>query len=133
MIFFGKSFAGVIGQGPKMNFSKVHSLVWGKLWQLKQFETKLFKMLKNASCFTFKALFVLKIFKFLSWFFGHVEKRFYEVNFKICDNTTCRANNCSTRISQYLKKWKQAMKFIQLIEYNTRNIFLKKSYQKMRL
>ena len=27
----------------------------------------------------------------------------------------------------------QAMKFIQLIEYNTRNIFLKKSYQKMRL
>ena len=33
------------------------------------------KMMKNAFCFTFKALFVLKIFKFLSWLFGHVEKR----------------------------------------------------------
>ena len=32
------------------------------------------KMLKNAFYFTLKALFVLKIFKFLSWLFGHVEK-----------------------------------------------------------
>ena len=32
------------------------------------------KMLKNAFCFTFKALFVLKIFKFLWWLLGHVEK-----------------------------------------------------------
>ena len=32
------------------------------------------KIIKNAFYFTFKALFVLKIFKFLSWLFGHVEK-----------------------------------------------------------
>ena len=32
------------------------------------------KMMKNAFYFTVKALFVLKIFKFLAWLFGHVEK-----------------------------------------------------------
>ena len=32
------------------------------------------KMMKNAFYFILKALFVLKIFKFLSWLFGHVEK-----------------------------------------------------------
>ena len=32
------------------------------------------KMMKNAY-FTLKALFVLKIFKFLSWLFGHVGKQ----------------------------------------------------------
>ena len=31
------------------------------------------KMMKNAFCFISKALFVLKIFKFLSSLFGHVE------------------------------------------------------------
>ena len=33
------------------------------------------KMMKNAFHFILKALFVLKIFKFLSCHFGHVEKR----------------------------------------------------------
>ena len=32
------------------------------------------KMMKNAFYFILKALFVLKIFKFLSWLFGHIEK-----------------------------------------------------------
>ena len=32
------------------------------------------KIMKNAFYFILKALFVLKIFKFLSWLFGHVEK-----------------------------------------------------------
>ena len=32
------------------------------------------KMMKNGFDFTVKALFVLKIFKFLSWLLGHVEK-----------------------------------------------------------
>ena len=31
-------------------------------------------MLKNASYFILKAFFVLRIFKFLPWLFGHVEK-----------------------------------------------------------
>ena len=34
-----------------------------------------FKMMKKAFYFTLKALLVLKIFKFLSSLFGHVEKR----------------------------------------------------------
>ena len=32
------------------------------------------KMMKNVFYFTLKALFVLKVFKFLSWISGHVEK-----------------------------------------------------------
>ena len=32
------------------------------------------KMMNNAFYFILKALFVLKIFKLLSWLFGHVEK-----------------------------------------------------------
>ena len=34
----------------------------------------LLKMMKNAFYSTLKILFVLKIFKFLPWLFGHVEK-----------------------------------------------------------
>ena len=44
------------------------------------------KLMKTPFYFTLKALFVLKIFRFLCWFFGHVEKRFYQkhnINFKI--------------------------------------------------
>ena len=33
------------------------------------------QMMKNAFYFIVKALFVLKIFKFLSWLFGHVENK----------------------------------------------------------
>ena len=32
-------------------------------------------MMKNAFYFILKAFFILKIFKFLSWLFGHVEKK----------------------------------------------------------
>ena len=49
----------------------------GGLSGLKQFlatESPL-KMIKNAFCFTWKALFVLKIFKFLSLLFCHITKR----------------------------------------------------------
>ena len=50
----------------------------GALSGLKQIsltETSL-KMKKNVFYFTLKALLVIKIFKFLSWIFDHVEKRF---------------------------------------------------------
>ena len=50
----------------------------GALSGLKQIsltETSL-KMKKNIFYFTLKALLVIKIFKFLSWIFDHVEKRF---------------------------------------------------------
>ena len=63
--------------------------------------------MKYAFYFTLKALFVLKIFKFLSWVFVHVEKTVWwesKVNLKVYDVTTCETNNCNAHIAQYLKK-----------------------------
>ena len=57
------------------------------------------KVTKNAFYFTLKALFVLKIFMFLSWIFGQVYKRLDQkdkVNFKVFNVTTCLTNNCNT-------------------------------------
>ena len=52
-------------------------MVKGALSGLRQFLAtgSPLKMMKNAFCFTSKALFVLKICKFLSLLFGHVSKR----------------------------------------------------------
>ena len=61
-------------------------------------------MMKNVFYFILKALFVLKIFKFLSSLFGHVEKRLDQNdkgNFKIYGATSCETNNCN---KQYFKK-----------------------------
>ena len=61
--------------------------------------------MKNAFYFILKAIFVLKILKFISNIFGHVKKRFdkkAKVNFKIYDVTT-RANDDNIHIAQYLK------------------------------
>ena len=46
----------------------------GALSGLRQFleNETLLKMMKNAFHFTLKAIFVLEIFRFLSWLFGHV-------------------------------------------------------------
>ena len=94
------------------------------------------KIMRNAFYFTSKALFGLKIFEFLSWFFGQVAKRLDKkdrVNFKFYDVTAGLTKNCNTHIVHYLKKWtkgNQTMTFGQLIEYNLRNIFLEKSYPK---
>ena len=49
------------------NYLKAHCKVWDNFWHLKK--------MKNALYFTSKALFIIKIFKFLSWLFGHVGKR----------------------------------------------------------
>ena len=65
------------------------------------------KMIKNAFYFTSEALFILKIFKLLSWRFGHVAKRLdikVKVNFKFYDFTAWLTNNCNTHIAQHL--WK---------------------------
>ena len=55
------------------------------------------KMMKNTFYFTTKALFVLKIFKFLYWLFGHVAKRRLDqkdqVNVKFYDVTGWLTNN----------------------------------------
>ena len=49
----------------------------GTLWCLRQFLTaeSPLKKIKNAFYFTLKPPFVLKIYKFLSWIFGHVGKQ----------------------------------------------------------
>ena len=63
------------------------------------------KMMKNAFYFILKALFVLKIFKFLSWLFGHAEKTAWlerQVNFEISDVTAWLTKNYNTHIAQYL-------------------------------
>ena len=44
------------------------------------------KLMKNAFYFNLKALFVLKIFKFLPWRFGHIENQLDQkdkANYKI--------------------------------------------------
>ena len=59
------------------------------------------KMMKNAFNFILKALFVHKMFKFLSWTFGNVENQpgyKNKVNFKIYDVTSWLTNNCNTHI-----------------------------------
>ena len=109
----------------------------GTLLGLRQFlvtESPL-KIMTNAFYFYLKSLFVLKIFKFLSWFFGQVEKWHDckdHVNYRIYDVTTWKTNNGNVHIARHLKRSKgnQTLKFNQLIEYNMRNIFLEKSYTK---
>ena len=63
--------------------------------------------MKNTFYFTSEALFVLKIFKFLSWLFGDIEKGLDykdEVNFKIHDVTAWVTNYFNACITQHLKK-----------------------------
>ena len=78
------------------NYRKIHILAWFKrtsnffvinihiCWPFKGAPSGLtqlltttssLKLFKNTFYFTLKAVFVLKIFKFLSWLFGHEEKR----------------------------------------------------------
>ena len=66
------------------------------------------KMMKYIYYFYFmlKALFVLKIYKLLSWLFGHVGKWFdlkAKFNFKIYDVTEWTTYNYNTYIPQYLR------------------------------
>ena len=82
------------------------------------------KMMKKTFYFTFLHL---KIFSFLSWHLGYVEKQ--EVNFKIYDLTVWSTNNCNTNIVS-LSKDNQILNFGQLIDDNNRNIFIRKSCRK---
>ena len=64
-------------------------------------------MMKNYFSFILKTPFVLKIFKFLPKFLGHVGKQFAEkakVNFKVYDAINWKTNNWNTHIAQYLNK-----------------------------
>ena len=83
--------------------------------------------MKNAFCFVLKALFVLKIFKFLYWFFGHTEKTAwletssYFQNLWLYNlvNKQLQWTHCPIK-----SKGNQTKKFGQSIEYNKRIIFL---------
>ena len=66
--------------------------------------------MKNGFYFTSKALFVLKIFKFLPWLFNHVAKRLEKkdkVNFKFYV-TAWLANSHNTHNAQYFEKQRQS-------------------------
>ena len=69
--------------------------IWYFIWNL----------LKNAFYLTLKALFVLKIFKFLSSHFSLVEKLLDQKNsFEVYYGTAWERNNCTAHFDQYLKR-----------------------------
>ena len=87
--------------------------------------------MKNVFHFTLKAVFVLKIFKFLCWLFGHVEKQLYlrhKIILKFLKFLTSQPGKQTIAIlilpNILERKGHQIMKFGQLIEYNISNIFL---------
>ena len=62
-------------------------------------------MMKNTFYFNLKAPFVLEVFQFLFWIFGHIGKRLdreAKVNFKIHDVTNLIIRNGNTHITIYL-------------------------------
>ena len=107
----------------------------GKQSSLRQFlatESSL-KVMKNVFYFTSKALFVLKIFKFLSWLFGHVEKRLDKkgtVNLKFYNVTGWLTIVIHLLQNISRSKGNQTTQFGPSIECNMRNIFHEKSYRK---
>ena len=92
---------------------------------------KLYENDEKYLLFHLKNLFVLKIFKFFSWRFGHVEK---QLDLKDHFQNLWR-HNLRSKLLQCIyalpsisrSKGNQTMKFGQLIKY-IRNIFLEKSY-----
>ena len=84
-------------------------------------------MLKNVFCFILKALFVFKIFKFLSQLFGHVGKTTFMTSQSGQQTVTI---HIFPNISH--SKSNQTMKSDQFIEYKKRNIFSLKIIQKMK-
>ena len=64
-------------------------------------------MMKNAFYLTSKALFVLKIFRFLLWPLGNLAKRLDKKDkgiFKFYGITAWLTNNRDTHIAQYFEK-----------------------------
>ena len=91
------------------------------------------KMKKNVFYFLLKSLFVLKIFKFLSWLFW-LCKKWLDEKTKVSKFMTSQTGilTITTRILSNFSwsKSSQTMKFILLIEYKMKNIFLDKSSPK---
>ena len=91
-------------------------------------------MMKNASYFMLKALFVLEIFTFCQDFFGHVKNGFLRklrlISKFMISETGQRTITIDVLPNISKSKDNQSMNFGQLIEYNIRNNFFKKSYTK---
>ena len=92
------------------------------------------KMMKNAFYFTEKVIFVLMIFKFLSWLLGHKQNGLIR-KIRLISNFMTSQPGKQTIVIHILpnisrSRGNQIMKFDQLIECNIRNIFLEKSYTK---
>ena len=89
--------------------------------------------MKNAFYFILKALLILKIFTFLSWLFGHVEKRLFKKVRLISKFMTSQYDwqTITIHILRNISRSKgnQTMKFGQLIEYNLKTIFFKNHTQ----
>ena len=87
--------------------------------------------MKTAFYFTLKALFVLEIFQFLFWIFGNVGKRLDKTAKVIFKNYDSQAGKQTTAVHILpdisRSKGNQTIKLGQLIKFNMRNIFLKKS------
>ena len=91
----------------------------------------LLKKMKIFFYFTLKALVVPKIFKFLFWLFVHgLIRKIMLISKSMTSQPGWQtiAIHIFTNISR--SKRNQEMKFVQLIEYNMRNIFLDKPYTK---
>ena len=85
--------------------------------------------MKNAFYFILKALLVLKIFKVLSWLFGHVGKNGLNRKRRLTSKVMTSQPGWQTIALHILpnisrSKGNQTMKLGQLIEYNKRNVFL---------
>ena len=75
--FFDISLLSFIIKFVFLSFSFLYLMTylsWTLTFYKKIFYLARWKMMKNAFYFIVKALFVLKVFKFLSWLFGYVEK-----------------------------------------------------------
>ena len=73
-VFFIKPFSSIIKKSHDKNLNILKSgSHLSKTYVICFIESPL-KVMKNAFYLVLKALFVLKIFKFLSWLFGHAGK-----------------------------------------------------------
>ena len=99
------------------------------------FDESPLKIMKNAFYFILKALFSLKLFRFLSWILGHIKENGLIRNIRlISEFMTSQTGQQTIAIHILLSisrsKGNQTMKPGQLIEYNKIIIVLQKSCRK---
>ena len=87
---------------------------------------KVFQNDKKCFLLMLTDLFVLEVFKFVSWLFGYAEKRLHKkqkVNFKIYDATDWTKVITIHVLSNFSRsKWKRTMKLCQLRTYHEKYI-----------